>query len=234
MKKQENKKVFLKDFPVEEVYKLFDYLRTLSKTEDINEQNRFISQKIHNFFVDLTILQENELFPLIETRDDNKMKEFIKKYPNIEIDKTGHNKKPSIAGWKVKHDALIYSYNNLSSIKKPNSEQRQILKARTLTCLKNIKPKYSYGSLILMSSKMNTPNLVNINYINNYNNKLKKYFDSELFFRKLLTYYLNTSPKQDIFMKYVFYYLDIIIEDEDSESIIKNEYISTINSIINS
>ena len=132
-------------------------------------------------------------------------------------------------------DALIEyisTLNNASeAVDKLNKDELQIVKARNLGCLKNIKPKYSYGQLVFLLNKKQTENNILIKYVSSYKDKLSKMFDSELFFRKLLTYYLN-NPTQSIFLKYVFYYLDVLIGDTQNSSDLKTEYIETIKNIL--
>lgn len=222
---------YLKNFDASEIYKLFEHLKTFAKSDDPKDQEAFVLNHFKNFFCNLTIEQENELVELIRTPDNKKMQEFINKNPDIEINKQGTNKPKDIPGWKVKNDSLIYSYKLIKQKKNLNSMDKQIIKARELQCLKNIKPKKSFNNLLFELNKFQTKNNVIIQYIKDYKKKLEEYFDTDKFFSKLLTYYMmNTN--YETFLKYVFYYLDIVLSDKEQNSELTKEYLETIKSIL--
>ena len=220
---------YLENFTAEEIYNLFDHLKTFSHSSNAEEQISFVLQHFKNFFVNLNIIQENELTELIKNKNIQSMQKFINENPKIEIDKSGTTRISQIPGWKVQCDSLNYSYTFYKNKKNLNSVSRQIIKARELTCLKNINNMKAYSTLLLKANSLPTKNKILINKIDTYKKELNNIID-EKFFSKLLSYYISNNC--ETFITYVLYYLDIIKMDKNDESSLKKEYLTTINNIL--
>ena len=206
-----------------EVLRLATYLEKFSKTED---KKGFVLAHLGNFFFFLTLEQTVELTDCISNEDEKQLDDFIKRNPDINVNLDGDSKAKEIPGWKVKEEALESIHKLAVSSTHKTSKLKQIIKARDLTCLEHIKPgKYDVE---LLRSKLleEYPKTKFQTYIE----RLKDVIPIKNFLATVFAYYNLT--KAEYFVKYVFFYLDIVMLDTAHESQIANAYISKINSII--
>ena len=206
-----------------EVLRLTTYLEKFSKETD---KKSFVLAHLGNFFLNLTLEQNVALTDAISNDDKDAIEIFIKNNPDIDVNLDGDSKINDIPGWKVKEEALDSIYTLACNTKQKTSKLKQIIKARELTCLTSINPGDYDIERVLSKINESYPN----SKLNTYISRLKGTIPIKKFLSKVFVYYRET--KAIYFVKYVFFYLDVLMLDEKHESALSNNYIKAISEIV--
>jgi hypothetical protein len=130
--------------PASELWRLLDYLEKFAPegSDDETKKRTAISQ-LPNFFEGMTLMQKAELEGICETRSESIYRDFVRDNPDIKVNLQGTAPEVHQSGWQVKSLALDLKMQqaeqDLANGKLTNSG-KQILKAKSLSCLQNIKP----------------------------------------------------------------------------------------------
>lgn len=209
----------------DEILRLMKYIEKFAPEDETNKK-RFALSHINNFFIDLTLPQEIELYSILERENMFDLNEFIKKYPTLRFNSDGDSKPKTQPAWQIKESALISSYSIVKANEKQTKIEKQIIQARELTNLKNVS-EYPY---LFEKLKMQEEHLLprNIDDLEKYENIDK--FDVKRFLALAFEYFRKHKNK-NTFLEYVFYYLDVVRLDENNESILAKDYIATISEL---
>lgn len=207
----------------DEVLRLTAYLEKFAKTED---KHLFVLSHLGNFFLKLNLEQSVALGDAISSKDTQAIDDFIKKYPDIDVNLDGDSKTEDIPGWKVKEESLEAITKLARNATRKTSKLKQIIRARELVCLEN-EDATNYD-LEKISSKI-LEQYDNSKFVT-YISRLKNIIPIKELLTKVFAYYRKTHA--EYFVKYVFFYLDVIMLDTKQESNLTKEYIKTIKSII--
>ena len=211
----------------EDLFNVFKYIEKFA--EEGQDKREYALANIGRFFVNITLQQQIELFSLIEQEDYFGLEKYIKENPAIEVNLDGDTKLRDPDGWEIKAETLDKTYNMAKNpLVKKSPAVTQMINARELNCLKNVKlyplsfekkkMKEEYGNVALLEK------------LDDYVNSLKDIFDVNKFMSLVLEY--TRKGNKNIFLKYVLYYLDVIKLDIERQSALTNEYINTINNIL--
>lgn len=130
--------------PVSELWKLLDHLEKFApEGSDDEAKKRSALSQLPNFFEGMTLLQKAQLEGICQTRSESMYRDFVRDNSGIKVNLNGSAPEVKTSGWQVKSLALdlkmSQAEDEMASGKYSNSG-KQILKAKTLSCLRNIKP----------------------------------------------------------------------------------------------
>jgi len=205
----------------DEIFKLTDYIQKFAGEEE--DKRSYVLSHIGNFFLDLTLEQELKLCTCIDQRDYFGLSEFIRENPMIRVNLDGDSKAKEQNGYEVKALSLNTAYTYAKKAQQTN-DVRQVINARELNCLKNVKEyPYSFERLKMLNEYRLPRTMVE---------PLEKYEAIQQFnCKRLLALafeYFRQHPKNSRFLEYLFYYLDVVRLDIESKSDLTQEYTKTV------
>lgn len=224
-----------------QLWNLLDYLESLDNDEETKKESALI--KLENFLPNIKTNELMVLKAICKERDSTLFNSFVMKYPHIEFDLTGTTKPKNQEPWRVKLLSLEQVFqmskqtiDSMGTDVLQHKQNQQIIHAKNLKCLKNIKYRDLALTRKLFIQRFHNQELPirveDFEILKKELNGLIKNFNK--LESLILDNCLKYSNKEDFefFLSHVFARLDVLACDKNLEEKVNKEFLETINNII--